>query len=360
MRSDHPARKLGAAALTGALLLSTGATVTAQDGSPDLSGQSLVISNWEGYMPEDLPQRFEEATGVPVTVTYHADNEDIVGKLTAGGDSGIDVAFVSAQYAKPLHELGIITTLDHRQIPNLANLYPEAMQLQNDPGNTFSVPYAWGTTGLCYRSDLIAEPTSWMDLLQPADDVAGKTTMMSTERWLTLPAQKALGFSVNTTDEAELAQVKDLLIQAKPTLLAYDDTTFYQRLLSGEAVLVQAWDGWCGYGTVENPDIKFVVPQEGSDFWTDTMVVTESSQNKEAAHAFIDFILRPEEHAWAMSNIFYIVPNAPAAELVDPALFEQLPPLAATPAELAQGEQVIDLGEDSTLYTDLKTEILAQ
>jgi spermidine/putrescine transport system substrate-binding protein len=350
-------------ALAGALLVSTGATAAAQEASsaaPDLSGQSLVISNWEGYMPEDLPQRFEEATGVHVDVTYHATNEDIVGKLTAGGDSGIDVAFVSAQYAKPLHELGIVTTLDHSRIPNLANLYPEATELVNDPGNTFSVPYAWGTTGLCYRSDLIDEPTSWMDLLQPAEDVTGKTTMLSTERWLTLPAQKALGFSVNTTDEAELAPVKDLLAQAKDTLLAYDDTTFYLKLLSGEAVLVEAWDGWCAYGTVENPDIKFVVPEEGSDFWTDTMVVTESSQNKEAAHAFIDFILRPEEHAWAMSNIFYIVPNAPAAELVDPALFEALPPLAATPAELLEGEQVIDLGEESLLYTDLKTEILAQ
>ncbi len=358
LRNSHQ-RSITAGIVAGALAVSAAGVVTAQDG-PDLSGQSLVISNWEGYMPEDLPERFEAATGVPVTVAYHADNEDIVGKLTAGGNSGIDVAFVSAQYAKPLHELGIITTLDHDQIPNLANLYPEATELVNDPGNTFSVPYAWGTTGLCYRSDLIEEPTSWMDLLRPAEDVAGKTTMLSTERWLTLPAQKALGYSVNTTDEAELAEVKDLLAEAKDTLLAYDDTTFYEKLLSGEAVLVEGWDGWCSYGTIENPDIKFVVPEEGSDFWTDTMVITESSQNKEAAHAFIDFILQPEEHAWAMSNIFYIVPNAPAAALVDPALYEALPPLAATPAELAEGEQVIDVGEDSPLYTQLKTEILAQ
>jgi spermidine/putrescine transport system substrate-binding protein len=297
---------------------------------------------------------------VPVTVAYHATNEDIVGKITAGGDSGIDLAFVSAQFAKPLAELGYLAQLDHAQIPNLANLYPEATQLVNDPGNEFSVPYAWGTTGLCYRSDLIDEPTSWYDLLRPAEDVAGKTTMMSTERWMMLPAQKALGFSANTTDEAELAQVKDLLVEAKDTLLAYDDTTFYQRLLSGEAVLVEAWDGWCNYGVAENPDIKFVVPEEGSDFWTDTMVVLESSQNKEAAQAFIDFILRPEEHAWAMENIFYIVPNAAAAALVDPALLEQLPALGLTPAELSQGEQLEDLGDAAPVYTQIVTEIAAQ
>lgn len=352
-------RSVAAALLTGALVLSTAVLATAQD-APDLTGQSLVISNWEGYMPEDLPQRFEEATGVPVTVAYHATNEDVVGKLTAGGDSGIDIAFVSAQFAKPLFELGYLAQLDHAQIPNLANLYPEATELVNDPGNAFSVPYAWGTTGLCYRSDLIEEPTSWNDLLLPSEDAAGKTTMMSTERWMLLPAQKALGFSVNTTDEGELAQVKDLLTQAKETLLAYDDTTFYQRLLSGEAVLVEAWDGWCNYGVAEDPNIKFVVPQEGSDFWTDTMVVLDSSQNKEAAHAFIDFILRPEEHAWAMENIFYLVPNAPAVELVDPALVEQLPTLSLTPADLLEGEQVEDLGEAAPLYTQIVTEVAAQ
>ena len=80
--------------------------------------------------------------------------------------------------------------------------------------------------------------------------------MMATDRWLLLPAQRALGFSVNTTDPDELAQVADLLSEAKDGLLAYDDTTFYTRLVTGEAVLVEAWDGWCNYGIAENPAIN--------------------------------------------------------------------------------------------------------
>ena len=122
-------RSLTAGLVAGAMALSAAGVVVAQDDAPDLSGQSLVISNWAGYMPEDLPERFEEATGVPVTVANHATNEEIVAKLTAGGDSGIDVAFVSGQFAQALGEFGILAALDHDQIPNLSNLYPEATEL---------------------------------------------------------------------------------------------------------------------------------------------------------------------------------------------------------------------------------------
>ena len=358
LRISHK-RSLTAGIVAGALAVSAAGVATAQD-SPDLSGQSLVISNWEGYMPEDLPERFEEATGVSVTVANHATNEEIVTTLTASDNPGIDVAFVSGQFAQALGEFGVLEPLDHAQIPNFANLYPEATELAYDPGNVVSAPYAWGTTGLCYRGDLIDEPTSWNDLLEPAEDVAGKTTMLATERWLMLPAQKALGFSVNTTDEGEMEQVKDVLSATKDTLLAYDDTTFYARLVTGEAVLVEAWDGWCNYGIIDDPNIGFVVPEEGSDLWTDTMVILGSSENKEAAHAFIDYILEPEVHTWVVENILYKVPNQAAMDAIDPSLIEAFPNLGMTSEELFEGEQLVDLGDAAPMYTQIATEIAAQ
>jgi spermidine/putrescine transport system substrate-binding protein len=137
------------------------------------------------------------------------------------------------------------------------------------------VPYTWGTTGLCYRSDVVKEaPDSWNDLLKPSDDLKGKTTMLSTDRWLMAAGFLANGMSVNTTDQASLDKVRDQLIEAKRTLLAYDDTTFYSKLVSGEANLVQAWDGWCNYGIAEKPEIKYVIPKEGSDLWVDSIVIT--------------------------------------------------------------------------------------
>ena len=166
-------------------------------------------------------------------------------------------------------------------LPNIVNLYAEAGQLEHDPGNAFSVPYAWGTTGLCYRSDKISDtPDSWMDLLAPSEEVTGKTTMLATDRWLLGAGFLAKGFSVNETDAGKVAEVRDLLVDAKKTLLAYDDTTFYAKLVSGEAELVHAWDGWCNYGIAENTDIKYVIPEEGSDLWVDTMVILKNSEKK--------------------------------------------------------------------------------
>jgi spermidine/putrescine transport system substrate-binding protein len=327
--------------------------------APDASGQTLTISNWAGYYPEDLAAQVEAANGTPVTIANHATNEEIMAKLTAGGDSGFDVAFVSGQYAQALNDAGLLAPIDAAQIPNLANLYPEATQLAYDPGNTFSVPYAWGTTGICYRSDLIDEPTSWNAILTPGEESKGKVTQMTTERWLALPALKSLGYSINTTDDAQIAEAKDLLVASKDDLLAYDDTTFYSRLVSGEANAVVAWDGWCNYGTAENPDIKFVVPSEGSDLWADTMVILASSENKEAAHAFINFILDGANHAWVAENILYKVPNKAAMDAVGAELAKTYPNMGYTPADLLKQETIVDLGEDSVKYTDLATEVTA-
>ena len=339
---------------------STGSAASDLDPSADLTTQSLTVSNWAGYMAEDIADQFKTETGASMTVAEHATNEEIMAKLTAGGASSIDVAFVSGQYAQALREAGLLEPISTELVPNLKNLFPQAGELSYDEGNQYSVPYTWGTTGICYRSDLVKPaPTSWNDILDPAPKYDGKITMLSTERWLALPAQKALGYSVNTTDDAELAEVQAKLIEAKKHLLGYDDTTFYEKLVSGEAVMTEAWDGWCGYGMAENPDIKFVVPSEGSDLWVDTMVVLKGSENKEAAMAFLNMMLEPEVHAWVTENVYYNVPNEPAEALVPDELKQQFPQLDVTPEQLAEGESLIDLGADSTKYTQLTTEVTA-
>ncbi len=344
--------KLSAALLAGAAVLALAGTAQGAD--------KIVISNWDGYMPADMLERFTAETGIEAELAVHATNEEIMGKVVAGKGKGYDVLFVSSPFVEALKNLGLVAELDHAKIPNMKNLYPEAMKLEYDPGNTVSVPYAWGTTGLCYRSDLVSgTPDSWMDLLKPADGLKGKVTMLSTDRWLMAAAFLAEGKSVNSTDDADLAAAKDLLIAAKQDLLAYDDTTFYSKLVSGEAELVQAWDGWCNYGIAENADIKYVIPKEGSDLWVDTMVVTAASENKDAAMKFIDFILQADNGAWVPSNILYKVPNKAAMEALDPALVEQYPNLGMTPAELLQQEQLRDLGKGQKAFSKTVTEILA-
>ncbi|HMB77358.1 MAG TPA: spermidine/putrescine ABC transporter substrate-binding protein [Kiloniellaceae bacterium] len=320
----------------------------------------LVVSNWDGYMAPDAVETFAAGNGLDAELVFHATNEEIMGKLIASGGKGYDVVFVSSPFAEVLHNLGLSAAIDPAKVPNLANLYPEAMKLPHDPGNTFSVPYAWGTTGLCYRSDLVADaPSSWNDLLQPSDDLKGKTTMLATDRWLLAAGFLANGLSVNETDPAKLEKVKNDLIEAKRSLLAYDDTTFYAKLVSGEAELVQAWDGWCNYGIAENGDIAYVIPEEGSDLWVDTMVVMEASEHKDAAYAFINYILDGANHAWAAENILYKVPNKVAMESLSEELIAQFPNMGMAPADLLAYEQMRDVGEAQRAYARTVSEIKA-
>jgi spermidine/putrescine transport system substrate-binding protein len=320
----------------------------------------IVISNWDGYMPKDMAEKFKAATGIELEVAVHATNEEIMGKVTASGGEGYDVLFVSSPFAEALNKLGLLSPIDHAKVPNLANLYPEANQLQHDPGNVFSIPYTWGTTGLCYRSDLVKQaPASWNDLLAPAEDVKGKTTMLSTDRWLMAAAFLASGKSVNTTDQASLDKARDMLVAAKKNLLAYDDTTFYSKLVSGEAALVQAWDGWCNYGIAENDKIKYVVPKEGSDLWVDTMVIPKAAKNPEGAHKFIDFVLNADNGKWVVENIMYKSPNKSGMEAVDKATLEKYPNMAISPSDLLKYEQLRDLGDGMKAFSKTVTEILA-
>lgn len=325
-----------------------------------LAQDKIVISNWDGYMPADLPEKFEAETGIAVEVALHGTNEEIMGKLVASKGKGYDVVFVSSPFAEVLNKLELSAPIDSGQVPNMANLYPEAMTLAYDPGNTFSAPYAWGTTGLCYRADLVdGSPDSWNDLLNPSDDLKGKVTMLATDRWLMAAGLLAKGYSVNETDPAKIEEVKAQLIETKKDLLAYDDTTFYSKLVSGEASLVHAWDGWCNYGIAENADIKYVIPNEGTDLWVDTMVIPAASENKEAAHRFIDYILSADNGKWVAENILYKVPNKAAMEALDPGLIESFPNLGMAPSEILQQEQLRDLGNAQKDYTKAVTEITA-
>ncbi len=320
----------------------------------------IVISNWDGYMPKDLPEKFKAATGIEVEVALHATNEEIMGKVVAGKGKGYDVLFVSSPFAEALNKLNLAAKIDASKVPNLSNLYPEANKLAYDPGNTFSVPYAWGTTGLCYRSDLVkGSPESWNSLLKPAADLKGKITMLATDRWLMAAGMLARGYSVNETDQGKIDEVKGLLIDAKKNLLAYDDTTFYSKLVSGEASLVHAWDGWCNYGIAENNKIKYVIPKEGTDLWVDTMVVTAASENKEAAHKFIDYVLSADTGKWVAENILYKVPNKAAMDALDKKLFETYPNLGMKPADMMKQEQLRDLGAAQKAYSKAVTEITA-
>ena len=321
---------------------------------------TLQVMNFANYMPEDIAERFKAATGHDIEVTLTSSNEDAVAKLDASPAGTYDIAFLTNPFAEGLNKAGKLEALDHAKIPNFSNLYPEATEIATDPGNTFSAPYSWGTTGICYRTDLVKETEidSWNDLLEPSPELAGKVTMLDEERWLMIPALKVLGYSANSTDEAELQEAADLLIAAKPNLLGYDAETFYTKLDSGEALAVHGWDGWCNYVT-DPATMGWALPSEGSDLFVDIMAIPKGSTRVDAAHQFIDFILLPENGQWVAENILYKVPNKAAMDALDPALLETYPNLAITPAELLAQESLRDLGEGQVTFSEAATKVKA-
>ena len=336
----------------------------AGDGGDDVAQEegpvTLQVMNFANYMPEDIGERFEEATGHKIEVTLTSSNEDAIAKLDASSEGAYDVVFLTSPFVEALIMGGRVQELDHAMIPNADNLYPEASQLAYDEGNVYSMPYAWGTTGICYRTDKVknTDVDGWNDLLDPSEELRGKITMLDEDRWILLPALKTLGFSVNTTDEAQLQEAADLTIEAKDGLLGYDAETFYTKLDSGEAVAVMGWDGWCNY--VEDPSVvEWVLPVEGSDLWADAMVIPTGSTRVEAAHQFIDFILEVENGQWVAENILYKVPNQAAMEALDPELLETYPSLGIEPAALLEQEALRDLGDGQQVFTEAVTRVKA-
>ena len=182
--------------------------------------------------------------------------------------------------------------------------------------------------------------------------------MLAADRWLMAAGFLANGLSVNTAGQADLDRTRDLPIAAKKNLLAYDDTTFYSKLISGQAALVHAWDGWCNYGIGENPKIKFKIPKEGSDVFVDTMVVLDKSKNKEAAHKFLDWVLRADSGKAVTELVLYKTPNAVAMAQVKKSLGKQYPNLLIPPKLLLTFQTERDLGKAQPLWSRTVSEIV--
>lgn len=346
-----------AAALVGCSGSSGSAEV---DPNEDLTGQTLTMSTWTEYYPENLAADFEAETGIKLNIVHHATNEEAVAKLSASADSGIDVVFLAGNFISLLAEEGLAAEIDHDAIPNLANLFPVTSEFDFDPGMKHNVPYAWGVTGLCYNSDVLAEaPTSWDDLINPVPEAVGKTTLLDDMRWTFVPGLKANGYSINATDEAEIEAAGETLKIAASSALAFDNSTYADKLASGEAVLSHSHDGWCNSAATQNPAIKFVMPEEGSDLWVDGMVLLESSKNVAAAHALMNYLLEDENQRWLVENVGYNVVSQTAVESLPDEIFETYPALIRDDSALKDSEQVEEIGDAIDIMNRVFTEVKA-
>lgn len=322
---------------------------------------SITFVTFAGYYPPQLFEEFEKATGHTVDLVEVAANEETMGKMMASNGAGFDLLVMSSPYITALNQLGMLAEIDHSKIPNLSNLYDEAMNLPYDPGLKLSVPWAWGSFGLCYRTDLLSTPpSSWADVIHASDELKGKYTIVADERWFLEPAQLLAGKSVNDVSEATLEKIRPLLVEMKKNALTFDSFTMGARLISGEALVSVTWENWCNLAKHEGGAVDYVIPKEGSDTWVDSFVIPAASEKKDVVYEFINFILRPEVHSWLVTELIYKVPNRAAMEMVDPAHFEKYPAYKVTMEDLAKFEMLDDLGAEAPRVSRFITEVMAE
>jgi len=321
--------------------------------------KQIVIYNWSEYMDPEIYTLFEEEFGIKVVEDNFSNNEELLAKLQ-GGATGYALIVPSDYTVSIMIEEGLLEQLDHNNIPNLANLTPTFREVPYDPGNVYCAPYDWGSTGLGYNSAEMDAPASWSILFEPDPEAPffGRTTMLDDTREGFAAALVYLGYSVNTTDEAQLNEAKDLLIKAKAGLAGYDSDTFENLLASGENLLAHGWNGDFLIAQEENADISYVVPEEGGVIWVDNICIPKgvSPEEKLAAEMFIDFILRGDIGAMLSEFNYYASPNSAAEEILgeeftgDPAVYP--------PEEVMSRLQFIEpVGEAESIFQRLWDEV---
>ncbi|RME87756.1 MAG: spermidine/putrescine ABC transporter substrate-binding protein [Anaerolineae bacterium] len=321
--------------------------------------KEIVLYNWSEYIDPEIYTLFEEEFGIKVVEDNFSSNEEMLAKLQ-GGATGYALIVPSDYTVGIMIEEGMLAELDHANIPNLANLRDDFKNVPYDPGNKYCVPYQWGTTGIGYLSSEVDEPTSWAVIFEPDPNspTYGRTTMLDDVREAFAAALVYLGYDINTTDEAQLEEAKQLLIQAKAGLSGYDSDTYEDLVAAGENLMAHGWNGDFLVAQEDNEDVAYTVPQEGGVIWVDNICipVTTPPDQKLAAEMFIDFLLRPDIGAMLSEYTYYASPNAAAEELLPEDFLSD--PAVYPPEEVMSRLQYIEpVGEAEALYQRLWDEV---
>jgi spermidine/putrescine-binding protein len=332
--------------------------------APAGGGEADQVLNqfaWSEYIPQAVLDGFTEETGIQVNYDAYSSNEEMYAKISAGA-SGYDMIQPSDYWVGVMARQGLLEELDLSQIPNIANVDPSLPYDLYDPGHKYTVPYQWGSASLAVNTDAVTEPIdSYSDLTDPA--FAGRLVLLDDERQVIGMALLALGYSPNTTDEAELEQAKQWLLDLVPNIRLFDSDTPSTALLTGEADLGLIWNGEGSIAHQENPAMTYLYPQEGTVFWYDNLAIVKGAEHVEAAHAFMDYILRPEVSLLITAEFPYSNPNAAALAQMqadDPQAYQAYMEFPATnpPAEaLANAYVLEDVGEATALYDTIWTEL---
>ena len=355
------------AAPTGAQALADACTLGETDGD-------LNLYNWTEYIPTgslaedaevtDLLAAFEDEFGASVVLTQYDSNEVMLAQIDAG--VGYDVVVPSDYMVSIMRSADLLVKFNLAAIPNLGNIAAEFTNLPYDPGNQYSAPYQWGTTGIGYAYGSIDDENgvSWGVIFDPeqADPNTGFISLLDDERETMGAALIYLGYSINTTDPAEVDEAAALISDTKVRLAAFTSSGYWDLLTTGETVVSQGWNGdfLAAYDAASTDDYDayedfgYAIPVEGAAAWVDTIAIPSTVEHPCTAQTFINFILDGFIGGELTNYNYYASPNAAAEEFIYPEILED-PSIYPIPEVLERLEFFEDLGDFGTYYADAYT-----
>lgn len=352
---------LGAIGALGALAVggcAKKAADTQTAAAPAPKPTKLNIYIWSAYLPVEVIEKFEQRTGIDANFDLYDSNEALLEKLQSGV-ADFDIVVPSDYMVRILVAEGLVQPLDHAKLPNIKNLDARFLNKGFDPGNKYSLPYFWGTTGLGYNQKKAGGAVdSWEAVFDPKHK--GRILMLDDMREVFGVALKSMGHSLNTTDPAILAQAAEKLKKQKRLVKTYNSADFANLLAAGDVDFAHGYNGQLAEVVAKEPDrLAYVVPKEGGTFWMDNMAIAAKARNVEAAYLFLDYINEPEINAEIVNGVSYASANVPARQFIKP---EILADQAIYPADeiVARCEFLEDIGETTTLLDTYWTEIKAQ
>ena len=334
------------ACLALALSLAGGCKKDAVAPGADASGADKVVTAlmFSEYVPQDVLDDFKKETGIDAKVGTIESNEQLLQKLSAGASvSDYDVVNASDYMVKRLADRKLLRPLDRAKLPGYANLDPGVLGKSFDPKNEYSVPLFWGTTGIGFNKKVLGgDVDSWAALFDPKNK--GKILMLNDPREALAAALRKAGKDVNERDPATLAAAKAELKRQSPLVLLYDTDNFAEKLLAGDVALAQGFNGQFAKVIKKKPDeLAFVVPKEGGTLWIDNLCVPTAARRAGNAHAFIDYLMRPDVAARLANYAAYASANKAARAKIDPARLND-PVVYPPPDVLARCAVMEDLG----------------
>ena len=333
------------------LLTACVATISPATTSPGPIAVDLVYYDWDDSIMEPILTDFTKEFGIKTSLKSYHSQEEAVENIKAG--QVYDVVLLENQFVPSLSREGLLAKIDRSHTPNFKYISPNFRDLAYDPGNKYTVPDSWGTTGLVVRSDLADKPiTRWADLWDP--HYAHKVVGWTIPRYMISVALKALGYPINTEDPVQLEKALTRLLALKPNMIMLnDEPSSAPLLIAGEAVMAVGWASDVQLGREQNEAIEYVLPEEGPILWGDNFVIPANSPHKSEAELLLNYILRPEISGRIINESYFPLVNDAALPFINPEILND--PVIYPPNEnLKNAEIMLPLSPaGDKLYADI-------